>query len=494
MTAIRARSVPPHLVLLGGIVLLGGVLRFSTLDLQSYRYDEAVTVGRVLHANFFDTFAEVPHSESTPPLYYLLAWAWSKPFGAGEAWMRSLSALAGTASIAIVYLGAVALPLPRRAGADRRRDGRGQPGADLVLPGRPRLRARLHARRALVPLLRARPPRRGAPRPRLVGGGFRPWRLATHYFAGFLIAPEAALAAPRAQSSRRRARDPGDRRDGRAAGPDRARTIRTRTRGLDRRPADRTAARTGGRQAGRRRQRRRARASPGRRDPAGRAGGARGPGGAAAALARRAGRAPRRRPGRTGRRHGGRPAAAARGRRAGLLRRPQPAARFLTRADRDRRRLRRPAGGLGGPRRGGGLLSLLALLHVWRSTACRACSARICATRPPRSEPSVRGRRWSRAATRPASHCATTSARNSPVGRCRRCARSIWSARQGRPAAPRACCRGPSGGWNRSPSPTTSRSPVTAPRGLSTSLCVFSSRVGSSVAVGVPPCLSAPSS
>ena len=56
----------------------------------------------------------MPHSESTPPLYYLVAWLWSRPFGTGEVWMRSLSALAGTGAILAVYLGACALPLPRR--------------------------------------------------------------------------------------------------------------------------------------------------------------------------------------------------------------------------------------------------------------------------------------------------------------------------------------------------------------------------------------------
>ena len=106
----------PHLVALAGIVVLGAALRFATLDLQSYRYDEAVTVGRVLHPSLFDTLSTVPRSESTPPLYYLVAWLWSRPFGTGEVGLRSLSALAGTASIAVVYLGAVALPLPRRAG------------------------------------------------------------------------------------------------------------------------------------------------------------------------------------------------------------------------------------------------------------------------------------------------------------------------------------------------------------------------------------------
>jgi hypothetical protein len=47
MPAFRRIVTSPHLVVLAGIVLLGALLRFATLDLQSYRYDEAVTVGRV---------------------------------------------------------------------------------------------------------------------------------------------------------------------------------------------------------------------------------------------------------------------------------------------------------------------------------------------------------------------------------------------------------------------------------------------------------------
>src|SRR6476659_3433561 len=116
MRALRGVVSSPPLLALSGLVALGAVLRFATIDLQSYRYDEAVTVARVLHPSLFTTFSEVPHSESTTPLYYLAAWFWSRPFGTGEVWLRSLSALAGTASILVVYLAARALPLPRRAG------------------------------------------------------------------------------------------------------------------------------------------------------------------------------------------------------------------------------------------------------------------------------------------------------------------------------------------------------------------------------------------
>jgi mannosyltransferase len=190
--ARRRAAQSPHLVALAGIVLAGAVLRFATLDLQSYRYDEAVTVVRILHPSLFDTLSAVPNSESTPPLYYLLAWFWSRPFGIGEVGLRSLSALAGTASIAVVYLGAVSLPLPRRAGLV----------AAAIVAVSPVLiwfsqDARAYALAFLLTALSflffARARRSGS------RGDLGWWAacsalaIATHYFAGFVVVSEAAL-------------------------------------------------------------------------------------------------------------------------------------------------------------------------------------------------------------------------------------------------------------------------------------------------------------
>jgi mannosyltransferase len=182
----------PELIALGGLVLLGAVLRFATLDLQSYRYDEAVTVGRILHPSLFDTLAAVPRSESTPPLYYALAWFWSRLFGTGEVGLRSLSALAGTASIAVVYLAARALPLPRRSGLI----------AAAIVAVSPVLiwfsqDARAYALAFLLTALSflffARARRGGARRDLTWWAVFSALALATHYFAGFVVIPEAAL-------------------------------------------------------------------------------------------------------------------------------------------------------------------------------------------------------------------------------------------------------------------------------------------------------------
>jgi mannosyltransferase len=102
-------------LILAGVIVLAAVVRFSTLDLQSFHHDEAVTAGRVLNSNLFETFEVVIEGERSPPLYYLLAWLWSKLFGTGEAGLRSLSALIGTAMVPAGYLAGREL-VSRRAG------------------------------------------------------------------------------------------------------------------------------------------------------------------------------------------------------------------------------------------------------------------------------------------------------------------------------------------------------------------------------------------
>src|SRR3989440_3276267 len=86
-----------------GITAGAAALRFSTLGVQSFWHDEAVTVGRVLHPALGATLKEIPSSEATPPLYYVLAWLWTKVFGHSEAGIRSLSALFGTATVPVAY-------------------------------------------------------------------------------------------------------------------------------------------------------------------------------------------------------------------------------------------------------------------------------------------------------------------------------------------------------------------------------------------------------
>jgi uncharacterized membrane protein len=83
---------------LAGLVALGVAIRFATLGVQSYHHDEVITATRVIPGDFTDMLRQVKGSESNPPLYYVLAWAWAKAFGTGEIGLRSLSALLGAAT------------------------------------------------------------------------------------------------------------------------------------------------------------------------------------------------------------------------------------------------------------------------------------------------------------------------------------------------------------------------------------------------------------
>lgn len=97
---LRRRPSPLELVL--GLTLAGAVLRFATLDIQSIWLDESATI-ILVHRGFSGMLSHLASSESSPPLYYVLVWAWTKVFGAGPIGFRSLSALAGTLTIPAVY-------------------------------------------------------------------------------------------------------------------------------------------------------------------------------------------------------------------------------------------------------------------------------------------------------------------------------------------------------------------------------------------------------
>jgi hypothetical protein len=87
---------------LAGLVVAGAALRFATLDLQSFWVDEGATL-HLLRDDFGGMLDGLTVTEKTPPLYYLLAWLWTRPFGTGEVGVRSLSALAGTLTIPAAF-------------------------------------------------------------------------------------------------------------------------------------------------------------------------------------------------------------------------------------------------------------------------------------------------------------------------------------------------------------------------------------------------------
>jgi mannosyltransferase len=101
-------------VSVAALTVVAAALRFATLDRQSFWLDELVTVSLV-RQSFGDMVHAIPHSEATPYLYYVVAWPWTRLFGSGEVGIRSLSALAGTATVIAAY-GAGASLLSSRVG------------------------------------------------------------------------------------------------------------------------------------------------------------------------------------------------------------------------------------------------------------------------------------------------------------------------------------------------------------------------------------------
>lgn len=185
--AVRARSRAFWIV--AGLTLLATGLRFATLGVQAYHHDEIVTASRVLRGDFFHAMEAVGFSESAPPLYYTLAWVWTQLTGTGEFGLRSLSALAGVATVPVAYL----------LGAELRGRRAGVVAAALVAVNPMLLWYAQEARGyALVVLLTtlaafyfvralASPGRKDM----TLWGVFSALALATHYFAIFPIALEA---------------------------------------------------------------------------------------------------------------------------------------------------------------------------------------------------------------------------------------------------------------------------------------------------------------
>jgi mannosyltransferase len=86
-----------------GLTVLGTILRFATLDVQSIWSDEAATI-ILVQRGLGGLLSHLGTSETTPPLYFVATWAWTKLFGTGVFAYRSLSALAGSATIPVIYL------------------------------------------------------------------------------------------------------------------------------------------------------------------------------------------------------------------------------------------------------------------------------------------------------------------------------------------------------------------------------------------------------
>lgn len=96
------------------LTALAAALRFAGLGHQSLWYDEAFTAALVRHP-VGQMLGLLPRTELTPPLYYLVAWVWTHVFGFCPVGLRSLSALAGVATVPAMYAAGSAM-ISRRAG------------------------------------------------------------------------------------------------------------------------------------------------------------------------------------------------------------------------------------------------------------------------------------------------------------------------------------------------------------------------------------------
>jgi uncharacterized membrane protein len=176
-----------------GLLALAAAVRFIGIGSQSFWLDEVVT-WELLQKPFGDLLSTVPHSESTPYLYYVLAWVWAHVVGDGEAALRSLSALFGIGTVAAVWAAARELVSPRAGLA-----------AAALAALNPFLvwysqEARAYALLALLSAVSfwlfaralARP---GDARALAWWAAASALAVATHYFAAFTIVPEAIMLA-----------------------------------------------------------------------------------------------------------------------------------------------------------------------------------------------------------------------------------------------------------------------------------------------------------
>lgn len=194
--AFRRSSV---VLSVSALTALGATLRFATLDRQSFWLDELVTVS-LLHRSFGDMLAAIPGSEATPYLYYVLAWPWARLAGFGEVGLRSLSALVGAAIVPVAYGAGTAL-VSRRAGLM----------AAALVGVHPFLvwyaqEARAYSLFALLAactvLFFGRALRTGGSWDHLGWAVSAALAIATHYFAVFLVLPEALWLLTRSGTRR----------------------------------------------------------------------------------------------------------------------------------------------------------------------------------------------------------------------------------------------------------------------------------------------------
>ena len=191
--ALRARlarhPVSPAALGLAGLIVLSAVLRGYGLGHQGFWYDEANTA-QLVRFTPGKMLGLIGQSESTPPLYYCVAWVWARVFGDGEAGLRSLSVLAGVLVVPVAYATATTL-INRRAGIICAALAACNPFL-IWYSQEARSYELLVLLSGLSLLAWSRARAAPSPRPVALWAIFSVLALATHYYALVLVLPEAA--------------------------------------------------------------------------------------------------------------------------------------------------------------------------------------------------------------------------------------------------------------------------------------------------------------
>jgi uncharacterized membrane protein len=186
--APRVASIGAETWLLVGLVVLGAVLRFATLGSQSLWYDEA-QAAHEFHLSLSSMLSSFSAVETAPPLYFVFGWIWAHVFGDSAFAIRSLSAVAGTVLIPLAYLCGSEL-VSRRAGLLAAAFVAVNPF--MVWYSQEAREYMLVAAFCAASLLFFVRAKRDASNRNIAWWGvFSALALLTHYFAGFLVAPEA---------------------------------------------------------------------------------------------------------------------------------------------------------------------------------------------------------------------------------------------------------------------------------------------------------------
>jgi mannosyltransferase len=189
-------------LLLGALTLGGAALRLPFLGLQSLWYDETFTLAVVKQHTLGALWDQVRLSESTPPLYYAITWAWERLAGDGDASLRAPAAIAGVLCVPAAFL-AVRRPLGTRVAL----------GAAALTAASPvmvsySLNARAYSLLALLGCLSLWAA--GEAIARRSTGWLAAWALLaaaclwTHYYAAFLVAAELGVLLWRLAGARLR--------------------------------------------------------------------------------------------------------------------------------------------------------------------------------------------------------------------------------------------------------------------------------------------------